>query len=998
MQTPRNSHRFCVLPASQFDPDVRQRKNSGLFVVLLVALTTSALAQSHPRTVISGNARFEMLSSNLVRLEYSPEKRFVDAPSVAVQNRHFEEIDVSSRSAAGWLEISSTKMRLRYRIGSGAFGPANLSISWFDEQGEHHWKPGDKDDKNLGGVPGDIALRTVPGNEPGPLSRNGYFLLDDSHTAIWNSAGDWVEHRPDQQEQDWYFLVYGRDFKGALHELSQLLGPIPMVPRYVFGTWFGSRTGYSAEEWERILRRFREEHVPLDIVTLDSDSTAKIIWAGRDWDLEQMPDPAAFFDYAKSQGVKVVVNEHYGALTPENCSNFERIRTAMGLPPGTKEIRHDLANKKYAELYMDVLNKPALQEGMAFWWQDGNASANMPGLDPTLWTRHVEYTGTERITGKRAFDFERLDVPYQKTNATPAWGGHRYGGFFTGDLASHWPTLNLLIPFDVQAGNMLIPYVINDNPGFTPQVVDTELYERSIEFHALSPIFWWHGIWGLRMPWEYGPEALDIARRFLRLRYSLIPYLYTYSRVAHETGEPIVRGLYLEYPEQEGAYQFRQEYLLGKEVLVAPVSEPGFGQPVTKEIFLPAGERWFDWFTGKSYEGGQVIAYECPVDRMPIFVNAGSILPLAPEMNFSDARLVDPLTLDVFAGKAGSFRLYEDDGTSLNYRKNEFSWTEFNYRPPSSRGDHIITIEPVEGKFEGQVDSRSYRVRIHGLLNPRSVRVESHTPIPQSMSGVRWEWDDQSRVTTITLPSSSIHNGVTVAIEGAGTFAVSQTLAKIMDFRRRVREVEVAEKLKWGALLKGEDIKKEPHVLRETEKVEQELDDLIDDPEKLQTPPDLRASTKSILDAFVNSPFESHRTIPELDPDAIASTRAIEHATFSTEELGQMTAVLLGCVLSARATIDSNAELVVRAECDSDSASVPQITYAIDLSGNQASGWTEVSRNIGNDGFMHIRLQAPSPLPPSIQTLRVRALLKWDNNQTELTHEVRFVSSGDSGS
>ena len=129
-----------------------------------------------------------------------------------------------------------------------------------------------------------------------------------------------------------------------------------------------------------------------------------------------------------------------------------------------------------------------------------------------------------------------------------------------------------------------------------------------------------------------GQSALDTTRKFLQLRYSLIPYLYSYSRLAHDDGQPLVRGTYIEYPSQEGAYEFRHQYLLGKELLVAPVSEPGFGKPVLKQIYLPAGEQWFDWFTGEVYDGGQVLAYECPLDRMPIFVKAGSILPLAPPM------------------------------------------------------------------------------------------------------------------------------------------------------------------------------------------------------------------------------------------------------------------------------------------------------------------------------------------------------------------------------
>ena len=719
-----------------------------IFFTFLINLTAFAAAQPK-NSVIRGSARFEVLSPNVVRMEYSRDHKFVDARSVAVQNRDWSVPEFHAIDSGGWLEIATSKMKIRYRLSSGAFGPANLLISWSDEQGDHHWRPGDKDDKNLGGVPGDIAARATPGTEPGPLTRNGYFLLDDSHTALWNQAADWVEPRgSDKTSQDWYFFVYGQDFKGFLRDMSQLLGPIPMIPRYVLGTWFGSRAGYSADEWKRIIYRFREEHVPLDMLVLDSDSTVNHIWGGRDWDLEQMPDPFGFFKYAKTQGVKITVNEHYGALTPQNSSNFERMRIALGLPADTKEIPHNLANKQYADLYMNILNKPALDAGMAFWWQDGNASADMEGLDPVLWTRHVEYTGTERITGQRSFVFSRIGTPpwngYRKEAIQPAWGVHRYGAFFTGDLVPHWSTLDLLIPFNVQAGNMLVDYVNNLNGGVDKQVLDSELYQRWVQFNAMSPLFWWHGIWGLRMPWEYGPEALTATRNFLELRYSLIPYLYTYSRLAHENGEPLVRGTYIEYPAQEGSYQFGHQYLLGKELLVAPISEPGFGKPVLKEIYLPGGERWFDWFTGKIYDGGQVLAYECPLERMPIFVKAGSIVPRAPRMDYSDQRAVDPLILDIFAGKAASFRLYEDDGTSLDYRKDAYSWTPLTYEPSQQTGQHTITIGPADGHYKGQPESRGYRIRVHGLLKPGSVNIgdQALREKPEADEGDGWSWNE----------------------------------------------------------------------------------------------------------------------------------------------------------------------------------------------------------------------------------------------------------------
>ncbi len=971
-----------------------------LLFASIASLTTPAAAEPK-NSVIRGSARFEVLSANVVRMEYSRNRKFVDAPSIAVQNRNWTAPEFHAADSRGWLEITTSKIKVRYRLGSGIFGPNNLLISWPDGQSEHQWKPGDKDDKNLGGVPGDIALRATPGTEPGPLSRNGYFFLDDSHTAVWNRAGDWVEPRgTDQTSQDWYFFVYGDDFKGLFRDLTQLLGPIPMIPRYVLGTWFGSRAGYSAEEWKRIIRRFREEHVPLDMLVFDSDSTVKTIWAGRDWDLEQMPDPFAFFKYAKSQGVKVTVNEHYEDLTPENCSNFERIRLAMGLPADTKKIAHDLANKKYAVLFMNTFNQPALQAGMAFWWQDGNAATNMEGLDPVLWTRHVEYTGSEQITGQRGFVFARLGGPYQKTNATPPWGGHRYGAFFTGDLMPHWSTLDLLVPFNVQAGNMLVAYPNNLTAGVFRQVVDTELYERWLQFSALSPIVWWHGIWGLRMPWEYGPDALDTTRKFLKLRYSLIPYLYTYSRMAHENGEPLVRGTYVEYPAQEGAYEFRHQYLLGRELLVAPVSEPSFGKPALKEIYLPAGEQWFDWFTGKIYDGGQVIAYECPLERMPIFVKAGAILPLAPPMDYSDQHALDPLTLEVFAGKPGSFRLYEDDGTSLDYRKDAYSWTPLNYEPSQPSGEHTITIGPTEGHFQGQAESRKYRIRIHGLLKPASVRRGEQTlPEKQSSDSAEgWSWSEQDRVTTVDLSTLPIQNRVVVTVQGAGSPATERLFQKIVDYRARVRQVEVAEKLKWGMLLREQDIKKEPHVLRETEQVEQELNDLVDNPESLaRNTPDFKSWTSRILTAFVNHPFESNRTIPEADADAQKATHMIENATFTPEEISQMTAELLDCNLALSATGNPSPNVIGRLDYDSESLPGAQVSYEINLPKDSLPGWGEVSRTLDDHRFIHFELQAPFPPAPGAHPIQVRAVLKWDAGQAEVARDVDWVSSGDTG-
>jgi alpha-glucosidase (family GH31 glycosyl hydrolase) len=978
------------------------------FILALIA--TSALeagptkAQGSAASVVEGETRFQVLAPNLVRMEYSPGGKFIDEPSVSVLKRDWPKVSFQASHANGWLEIKTDRMIVRYRSGTGPFTAQNLQMIWKDGDGEHTWKPGDKDDRNLGGVPGDIATRAVPGNETGPLSRNGYYLLDDSRSAIWDKAGDWVKPRPEPNSQDLYFFVYGRDFKGMLGELAQLLGPIPMVPRYVLGTWFGSRAGYSAGQWKMIAQRFREESIPLDMMVIDSISACKVVWSGYNWDYEQMPDPKEFISWMLKHGIHLTLNEHYGPLTRENFDGFEAVRKLMDLPPETREIPHNLADKKYAQAYMDLMHKPALAMGLAFWWQDGNAGAKMAGLDPTLWTRHIEYEGSERITGKRAFVFCRLGEPpwpeFPGALPTPAWGVHRYGSYFTGDLIPYWSTLDLLIPFNVQAANMLVGYVNSLNAGVNEESVDPEIYQRWLQFSSFSPLFWWHGMWGLRLPWEYGPQGVETAHKFMELRYRLLPYLYTCSRTAHDTGVSPVRGMYVEYPQQEPAYSYLHQYMFGPNLLVAPISEPGYGKPVLKDIYLPDGEDWFDYFTGGIYKGGQVVNYQCPLDRMPLFVRAGSILPLAPDMSYSDQKPVDPLILDVYAGKAASFRLYEDDGTSLDYRQGAYAWTPLAYTPDLG-GSHKIEIGPSRGRFKGQMTSRRYEVRVHGLLKPETVKAGSRELEEREAQDCGagcegWNWDSRSRTTTIRLAKPiGIGEKVTVSLERAGTYADALLLQRVLDYRERLRRVKIEEKLKHAILLNVDIISKPPRIIRETEAIESELDNLVANPRGIaQSPPDFRAMTARVLKAFLDQPFESQRTIPAPDLEVNEATRKIGHAVFEPWEIRGMTRDLLGCELLAKASGIPSPTLIAKLKYDTDAIGPAKIDYEIELPDKGLPGWIMTKRSAGPEGYAEFGMRAPFPPERGVSTIRVKATLTWEGGRTEVWRDVEWFSTG----
>ena len=200
---------------------LRRKLAAAIFVATLLTSCFSpdkTFAADNSASVVNGNVRFQVLSPSLVRMEYSPKSNFVDEASVAVVGRSdFSGVAPKTSEKDGWLTLSTEKMAVSYKLGSGPFSKDNLRIAWSDKSGEHAWKPGDQDAKNLGGVPGTMDGRSmVAVTEPGPLSRNGYYWLDDSRTALFDKATDWVKPRPEKDSLDWYFFVYGNDFAGAV--------------------------------------------------------------------------------------------------------------------------------------------------------------------------------------------------------------------------------------------------------------------------------------------------------------------------------------------------------------------------------------------------------------------------------------------------------------------------------------------------------------------------------------------------------------------------------------------------------------------------------------------------------------------------------------------------------------------------------------------------------------------------------------------------------------
>jgi Glycosyl hydrolases family 31 TIM-barrel domain/Glycosyl hydrolase family 31 C-terminal domain/Domain of unknown function (DUF5110) len=405
----------------------------------------------------------------------------------------------------------------------------------------------------------------------------------------------------------------------------------------------------------------------------------------------------------------------------------------------------NLADRGQARISMADLHAPLIRQGVDFWWVDGGGgAAKMRGLDPQLWTNEVFYDATARQTGKRAFILSRYG----------GWGSERYPAFFTGDAYSQWRVLAYEVAYTVRGGNVLVPYISNDIGGFHGAKIPFEMYARWLEFGAFSPILRMHSAHenplegNTRMPWLYGPKGIALMRKYFTLRTRLMPYLYTASRQAHELSLPLLRPLYLEWPDLPAAYRHFHEYYFGGEMLVAPVVRAG-GQ---RTVYLPPG-RWLDFFTGKAYRGDSTFTAHYAVDATPVFVRAGAIVAEQALASGQGGGARANLTVNVYGDGDGRFGLYEDDGVSLDYEHGAFALTPMTYH--SAGGNHRLVIGPTTGTYAGQRQSRRYAVRIHAQSRPRSIAVDGR-PV------AHWQWQAGDSTAFLTLPVASIRRAITV--------------------------------------------------------------------------------------------------------------------------------------------------------------------------------------------------------------------------------------------
>lgn len=713
-----------------------------------------------------GNARITVLSRFLVRLEWNESGRFEDRPTLVFTNRAVEVPEFTQEVEGEWHVISTEDLTVRYSIHDGRFSAENLEIEYVVDGEPRVWHPGDPATENLlgtvrslDGTDGDVPL------DQGLLSRDGWALVDDSFTPVFAQLDPpRVEGRPKDGNLDWYFFGHGHDYKAALADYRKLAGPIPMPPRYVFGAWWSRYWPYTDAELRELVAGFEEHRIPLDVLVIDTDWHLPG-WTGYTWDTDRFPDPKEFLGWTEKEGLRVALNIHPHEGVKKHEAGFENVAKALGVDPQkADEIPFQLLDPKYIAAAFKYLYRPLEEAGVDFFWLDWQQGkdSSVPRLDPQWWLDFQHWRDQVQARPKqRPLNFSR-------------WGGlgdHRYPIGFSGDTYSTWEALSFQPYMTATASNVGFAYWSHDIGGYFPGAVNGELFTRWVQWGAMSPILRTHANLAddaERRPWAFKEPYPDALREAYRLRYALLPYVYTFAHEAYETGVGLLRPMYYEFPEYDSAYNFGGQYFFGDQMFVAPIDSPvrDVNGMAEKIVWVPDGI-WTEWYTGEIFQGPRIFRVPAALDEIPIFVRDGGIVPLALGKPMrSEATKTAPLAIKIFPGDRGEFTLYEDDGLTNSYMNGEFTQLPIEHHFEAD-ARHQISIGPMTGKFSGAVDKREIEIRLPGTFLPVVVlldgsRIEYDGSI---MAPVRtWYYDAEAIETVVRLGEIDLRKKTVVTV------------------------------------------------------------------------------------------------------------------------------------------------------------------------------------------------------------------------------------------
>ncbi len=553
------------------------------------------------------------------------------------------------------------------------------------------------------------------------VTNKGYGLIWDnpSKTTVALGFNDQNTFTSQVGQRVSFFVIAG-DYPAIYRGYRQLTGDAPMLPKSAYG-YIQCKQRYSSQaELMAVAKGYRERHLPIDDLVIDWFTYTKM--GQMDMDPKAWPDPVAMLKQLHAMNYHVMISvwprfvpggRYYDTILKNGW--FEHLADGTptnGLPYDKAGSDIDTTNPAAAKWYWSVIKQNYVDKGFDAFWADETE----PDLPPNGSYFHIgpgtEYFNVYPLFHTAAFyNGMRADMKERALIlARDSYLGAQHNGaiFWSSDIFPNWDTLKRQVPTGINFVASGMPYWSTDIGGWqappfrhTPAhkpLIDPsdaranvghdddypELYVRWFEYGAFQPNFRTHGTRPHNEVWSYGKQAEPILEKYLRLRYELMPYIYSLGWQAHETGAPFLRGLFLDFPGDPKVINLGDEYMFGPALLVAPVTDQGATE---RSVYLPAGSDWYNFWTNQRVHGGQRIVVSAPIDTIPLFVRAGSILPLGEPVESTNQPQAIAKIL-VYPGADGRFALYSDDGTTYAYEKGAYSIANLNWNDAAGRFTH----------------------------------------------------------------------------------------------------------------------------------------------------------------------------------------------------------------------------------------------------------------------------------------------------------------------
>ena len=612
----------------------------------------------------------------------------------------------------------------------------------------------------------------------GYVSYCGLRVLSPVPAEEQNKLAWWGEM---QNEIDYYF-VYGDDMDDVVSGYRSLTGKSQIMPKWAMGYWQSREKYNTREEVLSTLREFRNRQIPIDNIVIDWLHWKQDSWGSHEFDPARFPDPKGMVDSIHALNARVMISvwpkfyattEHYKEFDEKGWMYQQAIKDSIRdwVGPGYLGSFYDAYDADARKLFWKQMEDHYYPLGIDAWWMDASEPnvrdctdlqyrkdlCGPTALGPSakffnayaLMNAEAIYDGQRGVEpDKRVFLLTRSGFAGLQRYSTATWSG---------DIATRWEDMKAQISAGLNFAVSGIPYWTMDIGGFCVEnrYVEgqaefdktgrenadykewRELNTRWYQFGAFCPLFRAHGQYPFREVWNIAPQGHPCYNSivyYTKLRYNMMPYIYSLAGMTHFNDYTIMRPLVMDFTADANVNNIGDQFMFGPALMAAPVYEYGAR---TREMYFPATCGWYDFYSGRYVAGGQMLTVDAPYERIPLYVREGAIVPYGPDMQYSDEKPAAEITLYVYAGQDGAFTLYEDEGVNYNYEKGQYATIPFAY----NEAEGTLTIGDRTGEFPGMLKERTFRV----------VKVSKDTPQPFDLraNGITVKYDGKSQTLSL---------------------------------------------------------------------------------------------------------------------------------------------------------------------------------------------------------------------------------------------------------